>query len=406
MAKRNQTQLENELLAEKIEHQVKELKDVHIEKKKNIFGKEIPNLKPDEIESIIVQRDHYKLLSETLKKDKEILASKLDHMNSKSYVKQNQKLLDENQMLHEEIHRDHERISNLQERIEKLEEQLKNKDRLLDGFKTSPRFQREPEKKIEEDKEKLSPHKEEGSLNESVGLRQNPYLRQRESQVLRERESMSHSSEMVEPEKPKEVKKPKTKKKLLFLHVRKKNYSFNDSAVEGFILMNHNHEILYELDMEYEYINQERFVEREKINDIKKKVFEDREKIVSIINQYDRLVAFDTEQVLKELFSRMIAFNSCELFDLRLAIGHMNPKIFSEGELERLPAQRSHVQIKDLEALNLDIENAKKLTPLRLELEMIYRGFYLLGTRFPSFYSYWQLGVLIPFQELLKRWYD
>ena len=84
----------------------------------------------------------------------------------------------------------------------------------------------------------------------------------------------------------------------------------------------------------------------------------------------------------------------------------MNPKIFSEGELERLPAQRSQVQIKDLEALNLDIENAKKLTPLRLELEMIYRGFYLLGTRFPSFYSYWQLGVLIPFQDLLKRWYD
>ena len=158
--------------------------------------------------------------------------------------------------------------------------------------------------------------------------------------------------------------------------------------------------------MEYECVNQDRFVEREKINVIKKRVVEDQEKIVSIVNQYDRLVPFDTEQVLKELFSRMIAFNSCELFDLRLAIGHMNPKIFSEGELERLPAQRSQVQIKDLEALNLDIENAKKLTPLRLELEMIYRGFYLLGTRFHSFYSYWQLGVLIPFQDLLKRWYD
>lgn len=75
--------------------------------------------------------------------------------------------------------------------------------------------------------------------------------------------------------------------------------------------------------MEYECINQDRFVEREKINVIKKRVVEDQEKIVSIVNQYDRLVPFDTEQVLKELFSRMIAFNSCELFDLRLAIGHM-----------------------------------------------------------------------------------
>ena len=60
--------------------------------------------------------------------------------------------------------------------------------------------------------------------------------------------------------------------------------------------------------MEYECINQDRFVEREKINVIKKRVVEDQEKIVSIVNQYDRLVPFDTEQVLKELFSRMIVF--------------------------------------------------------------------------------------------------
>lgn len=386
MPKKNQTQLEHQLLIEKIDQRIQEIGSFSVPMKKTLWGKETPNVTPKQLHKLMEQNELYHTQIQTLKEENKILQSKLQTMNSKSYVAENRRLLQENQMLMEQLNN----------------EKIRNQN-LMNSFKV------------------LSSQNKEATSALSSDLVTDPspasFSQQKATETLHRGKESSIGQNNREPVEPPNFKNEKSlsissqdkktvfrhRKKMLFLHLQIEGRGRSQEVLTGMELMDQTGQILYQADSRLES-NQGLPMTPAPTVDLEKRLFVDRQRIVSIIKRFDHLVSFDTEHNLKLLFNRLIAFQDIECFDIRFAFLKVANNLDPQMGRVKLPHRISDLKIDDLAQLPLGIDTSKG-SSLDRETLVLQHAFYFLQVRFTNFESFWNLGKLKSYQELLEHWF-
>ena len=386
MPKKNQTQLEHQLLLEKIDSRLQEIGSFSVPMKKTLWGKEVPDVSPQQLHKLMEQNELYHTQILTLKEENKILQSKLQTMNSKSYVAENRRLLQENQMLMEQLNNEKVRNQNLMDSFKVLAQQQKQS-----AVSSSSEIKATPPSDLpdrQRETESLHPMRESALSQEKTN-------------------SEDSSTSPNEPSVSTTRSNPKNvyqhRKKMLFLYLQIEGRGSSHEVLTGMELMDQTGQILYQVDSRLSSKPEVPMAPASMV-DLEKRLFVDRQKLVSIIKRFDRLVSFDTEHNLKLLFNRLIAFQDIECFDIRFAFlkvaKNLDPRL---GRVE-LPHRISDLKIDHLAQLPLGLDSSS-LSTLERETLILQHAFYFLQVRFASFDSFWNLGKLKPYRELLNLWF-
>lgn len=327
--KRNEHEVYLEKLSKRIDSEIQEIKEVNIEKKKNLFGKIIESVPLESYEKLMQQNQILKKANETLEERLDIKTKKLDLMNSKRYVDENKALKEQNQEGLQAIHNLTQKNKILSQQLETLDSKNKEFEKTINELKQTIQDRDELIKDLElriseyQDLDEEDPffgdeeERESGYMSGEMMMQTKRFRQYAEAEAARnnppQMERPSRHFSGINGTRTSQVQRPfrsnpsKLKKEIsdlketIFIKIISKGRNIFQSPILELCILQGDGVVLFH----------EHFDEKNTIN-------QHRNVINAIIEKYTRVVGFGLQRELEYLFANQIGFKSKTLIDARL----------------------------------------------------------------------------------------